>query len=160
MRFETQASRTLSTSLSEILRQLVVPATWPRWQSEIVSTSGPERISEGDVVSGQASMLGFEVAGRATAVEISDEAIEQDVVIGVRMRVRYVLTPTPEGFRITHRLTADLPSGFAGRILSFFLKRRLRSMQRDVLENLVQRLSVSGSSEMVWPNPVARSLGE
>jgi hypothetical protein len=144
MRFETQASRTLSTSLAEILGQLAVPATWPKWQSEIVSTSGPDRIGVGDVVSGKASMLGFEVGGRSTALEVSDEAIEQDVVIGVRMHVRYLLTSTPEGMRITHRLTADLPSGFAGRILSFFLKRRLRSMQRDVLENLVTRLSSSG----------------
>lgn len=160
MRFETEAFRTLKASHPEILGQLAVPATWPEWQSEIVSTSGPERVRVGDVVSGKASMLGFEVDGRATAAEVSDEAIEQDVFVGVRMRVRYVLTPTPEGIRITHRLTADLPSGFAGRFLSFFLRRRLRSMQQDLLENLVQRLSASDSSETVWPNPVARSLGE
>jgi hypothetical protein len=74
------------------------------------------------------------------------------------MRVRYLLTPTSEGVRITHRLTADLPSGVVGRILSFFLRRRLRSMQQGVLDNLAHRLSEAENST-VWARPVARSRG-
>jgi hypothetical protein len=158
VKFVTESSRTLRTSHPEVLDQLAVPATWPEWQSEIVSTSGPDRVQVGDVVSGEASMLGFEVAGRATTVEFSDKAIEQDVFVGVRMRVRYLLTPTSEGVRITHRLTADLPSGVVGRILSFFLRRRLRSMQQDVLDNLAHRLPETENST-VWARPVARSRG-
>jgi hypothetical protein len=163
MRFKTEDSRTLRTSHPDVLNQLAVPATWPEWQSEIVSTSGPERVQVGDVVSGEASMLGFEVAGRATTVEVSDDAVEQDVLVGVRMRVRYILTSTSEGIRITHRLTADLPRGFAGRILSFFLQRRFKSMQQELLDNLVNRLSVSArspNSEVAMARDLAVALAE
>ncbi len=96
-------------------------------------------IAEGDSVEGRAQLLGFVVDGRSSAVAVREDAFEEDVIVGVRMRVRYSVTTAPEGTRITRRITADLPAGFSGRILSFFLKRRLRKMQRGVLETLTRQ---------------------
>jgi hypothetical protein len=42
---------------------------------------------------GRADMLGFEVHGHSTAVEIGEE----DVVVGVRLQIRYEVTSTPNG---------------------------------------------------------------
>lgn len=77
-------------------------------------------------------MLGFEVHGYSTALEIGEE----DVVVGVRLQIRYEVTSTPNGFIVAQRLTAELPSGISGSVLSYFLRRRLRRLQRDTLERL------------------------
>jgi hypothetical protein len=54
-------------------------------------------------------MLGFEVHGHSTATDVGPGFFEEDVVVGVRMRIRYDLAPTADGVVITHRLTAQLP---------------------------------------------------
>lgn len=125
---------------------LVLDATsWPRWQPEIVATEGPSRVSPGDVVHGHARMLGFHVAGHSTAARVAERAFEEDVVVGVRLRVRYEVTPDGDGTVVTHRLTSDLPRGILGYILSFFLRWRLRAMQRAALRELVAQSEASCS---------------
>ena len=125
---------------------LILDATsWPRWQPEIVSTEGPRRVSPGDVVRGHARMLGFHVEGHSTAADVARDGFEEDVIVGVRMRVRYQVTPDGDGARVTHRLTSELPRGIFGRILSFSLRWRLRAMQRAALRELVTQSEASCS---------------
>lgn len=127
--------------------QIRAPETWPRWQSEIISTSGPETVGEGDVVDGEARLLGFDVTGRSTTRKVSSVAAEQDVVVGVRMRVTYSVTPGPKGSTITHRMEADLPSGIAGSVLSLLLGWRLKRMQRNLL-TAISREAGSAQTEL------------
>jgi hypothetical protein len=116
------------------------PKTWPRWQPEILSTDGPAPLEEGDDVYGRAAMLGFQVEGHSKSVAVAESSYEEDVVVGVRMRIVYEAAPDPNGdTRVTRRLSADLPGGTAGRLLSFFLKRRLTRMQKDVVDELVRQ---------------------
>lgn len=122
------------------------PQTWPEWQSEIVAVTGPEILSEGDVVDGDARLLGFDVTGRSTTLTASESSFEEDVVVGVRMRVTYSVTPSASGSIITHRMEADLPTGIAGSLLSLLLGRRLKKMQRDLLAAL-SRQGATGQAE-------------
>lgn len=123
-----------------VMDRVLAPATWPEWQSEILSTRGPERVAaEGDVVRGHAELLGFKVEGISTAVEVSPSRFVEDVVIGVRMRVSYETTATTGGSTVTHRLEMELPKGPAGRVLAFFLRRRLRKMQVTLLDQLARQ---------------------
>ena len=121
------------------------PASWPRWQPEIVATEGPDRLSSTDVVRGRATMLGFNVQGHSTAIDVAPDTFVEDVIVGVRMRVTYVAAPSGEGTTITHRLVSDLPTGLWGRVLSFFLRSRLRRMQRAALDELVRQAEESCS---------------
>ena len=122
------------------------PATWPRWQSEIVSTSGPGTVDEGDVVDGAARLLGFNVTGRSAVTKVSSEVLTEDVIVGVRMRVTYSVTRHASGSIITHRMEADLPTGIAGSLLSLFLGWRLKRMQTALLAAL-SREAGSGSAQ-------------
>ena len=81
-------------------------------------------------------MLGFDVDGQSVALRVESGQFEESVVVGVGMHIIYTLEVTPEGTRITHRLTSQLPRGFLGSILSIFLRRRFRKMQRELLERL------------------------
>ena len=94
---------------------------------------------------GEAEMLGFAVHGHTEALDVTDEVFEEDVIVGVRMIIRYEVSASPSGTRITHRLTAKLPGGFSGRILSLFLQPRLRALQRRVLERLAGQAEPSSS---------------
>jgi hypothetical protein len=143
----TESHREIESPPEVLLNTILAPATWPKWQSEILTTTGNERLSTGDVVSGQARLLGFEVDGSSTAIEIEDSSYEQDVIVGVKMRVRYEISPSSNGAVVKHRLASDLPAGVSGRVLSFFMTRRLKKMQRDLLEGLAaQTESVERSS--------------
>lgn len=113
------------------------PATWPRWQSEILETTGPSPLFEGDQVEGRATLLGFAVDGRSSTMTATGTTFVEDVIVGVRMRVEYEVQESGGSTRVTRRLTASLPGGFSGRALSFLLKRRLKGMQKGVLEALV-----------------------
>lgn len=116
------------------------PKTWPRWQPEIVSTDGPVPLEEGDDVYGHAEMLGFRVEGHSKTVAASADAYEEDVIVGVRMRIVYEVARDASGNTVvTRRLSALMPGGVAGRVLSFFLKRRLTRMQNGVVEALVRQ---------------------
>lgn len=118
------------------------PMTWPTWQSEIVETIGDAPLGEGDRVEGRAKMLGFEVNGLSTTVYATPRAFVEDVIVGVHMRIEYTIEETTLGTVVTRRLIATLPNGISGRVLSFFLKRRLRAMQEGVLEALVAQAEV------------------
>ncbi len=123
-----------------VMRIVRDPATWPRWQPEIVSTDGPVPLRDGDEVYGHATMLGFRVEGHSKSVAASSDTYEEDVVVGVRMRVLYEVSRDGAGNTVvTRRLSTLLPGGFAGRILSFFLKRRLTRMQDGVVDELVRQ---------------------
>ena len=135
--YEISDTRGAACPPERIVSVLRDPSTWPEWQSEIVTTDGPARLESGDEVEGRAKLLGFEVDGRSHTVDASATSFIEDVVVGVRMRVEYEVTPGPQGATVTRRLTTFLPGGFSGRVLSFFLKRRLKAMQRGVLEALI-----------------------
>jgi len=121
------------------------PASWPRWQPEIVATEGPDRLSTTDVVRGRATMLGFNVQGHSTATEVGPDTFVEDVIVGVRMRVTYTTAASAEGATVTQSLVSDLPTGLWGRVLSFFLRSRLRRMQRAALDELVRQAEESCS---------------
>lgn len=112
---------------------LLDPKTWPSWQGEIVSADGSSPLSEGSVVAGRARMMGFDVDGQSVTDEVTPDSYRQSVVVGVGMRIVYSIEETGTGLKVTHRLESDLPAGAAGRVLSFFLKRRLRKMQKGLL---------------------------
>jgi hypothetical protein len=87
-------------------------------------------------------MLGFAVDGRGDAVAVGEHHFEEDVIVGVRMRVHYQVRPTPEGCVVSHRLESVLPQGVMGGVLSFFLRARLKRMQRVAVERLVAQSEV------------------
>lgn len=135
-----EASRVARCKPEAVMELVRDPRTWPRWQPEIVSAEGPPRLAEGDDVYGHAAMLGFRVEGHSKSVTASTDTYEEDVVVGVRMRVLYEVARDDSGNTVvTRRLSTLLPGGVAGRILSFFLKRRLTRMQDGVVEELVRQ---------------------
>jgi hypothetical protein len=137
--YTISASRRLDLAPEELHHLITHPRTWPEWQTEIDSTSGPEALTAGDTVEGRARMLGFRVNGHADMDRVEDTVVNHQVIVGVRMQVRYDLEPDGDGVRVTHTLTADMPDGLAGKLLSVFLRRRLRTMQRKLLDNLAER---------------------
>jgi hypothetical protein len=136
--FSLRRSARVAAHPDLVMGHVLDPSTWPAWQPEILSSDGPSPLSENDVVSGRAEMLGFVgVEGRSTATKVGEAVFEEHVVVGIGMRIRYEVQPDGEGAVITHHLESDLPRGVAGRMLSFLLRRRLRSLQRTALERLV-----------------------
>jgi Polyketide cyclase / dehydrase and lipid transport len=135
-----QVSRVARCEPAAVMDLVLDPRTWPRWQPEIVTTEGPPRLQEDDDVYGQAAMLGFRVEGHSKSVAVSGGAYEEDVIVGVRMRILYEFARDDAGNTVvTRRLSALLPGGLAGRVLSIFLRRRLTRMQNGVVEELVQQ---------------------
>lgn len=120
-------------------------STWPLWQPEIKSSDGSARLEAGDVVRGRAQMLGFYVQGRSEATSASEEMFEEDVIVGVAMRVRYEVVPEGAGCRVIHRLESELPGGLSGSILSFLLRARFKRMQRAALRNLLAQSELDSS---------------
>ena len=120
-----------------LLERILTPATWPEWQSEIVRVEGPHRIAPESTVSGDAKLVGFEVQGRSDTTHVDGSTFEEDVIVGVRMIVRYEVTPTSTGAALTRSLDAELPGGPSGWLLSLALRAKLRKMQRRLLEKLV-----------------------
>ena len=136
--FKIQRSARAACDPSSVMGHVLDPASWTAWQPEIMSTEGPAPLSKGDVVSGRAEMLGFVgVEGRSTATYVGDGSFEEDVVVGISMRIRYEVKPDGEGSVITHYLESDLPRGPSGRLLSLLLRWRLRRLQKTALERLV-----------------------
>ncbi|MBW3594050.1 MAG: SRPBCC family protein [Actinobacteria bacterium] len=135
--YEIEHTRSASCSADAVMKIITDPATWPEWQSEILETKGPIPLSTGAVVEGRATLLGFIVDGRSSTVTATGSSYVEDVIVGVRMRVRYEVRDTAEGVTVTRRLSASLPGGFSGRALSFLLKRRLKAMQEGVLDALI-----------------------
>jgi hypothetical protein len=121
------------------MRRIRDAMSWPEWQSEILSTEGSRELDSGEDVLGTAKLLGFVVDGRSKVVDVSGSALSEDVIVGVRMRVRFELQETDDGCTVTHHLIADLPSGALGRVLSWFLRRRLKRMSTDLLDRLVRQ---------------------
>ena len=132
-----QHSRTVDRSADAVMKVISDPMTWPKWQSEIVETDGKAPLTEGDEVQGDAKLLGFVVSGRSSTLTATSTSFVEDVIVGVRMRVEYEVSESSGATLVTRRLTATLPRGASGRVLSFFLKRRLKAMQKGVLDALV-----------------------
>lgn len=141
--FRIRRSAEVSVPVAEVRRLLLDPSTWSEWQPELVGARGPAPMGDGDVARGEAKMLGFDVHGHTEVLRATDEVFEEDVIVGVRMIIRYEVEPAAAGARVTHEMTAFLPGGLSGRVLSFFLRPRLRALQRGVLRELVGQ---SGSS--------------
>ena len=135
--YKISDARRAACSADAVMKVLTDPGTWPRWQSEIIETSGPNPLEEGDEVGGRAELLGFHVGGRSKTIRADGVSFVEDVIVGVRMVVEYEVVEGAEGTTVTRHLTAFLPGGISGRILSFLLKRRLKAMQKGVLEALV-----------------------
>lgn len=128
-----------------VMQQVLSPATWPEWQSEILRTTGPERVEEGDQVSGDARLAGFRVQGRSDAHVVTDGLYMEDVIVGVRMVVTYQVEPTATGTRIKRTLEADMPGGPSGWVLSLVLRAKLRRMQKRALAQLVAQAEAGAS---------------
>ena len=144
-KIEIQVSRSARCEPETVIALVRDPQTWPQWQPEIVSTSGPSPLEPGDDVYGHASMLGFRVEGHSKTAAATATRYEEDVLVGVRMRIVYEVRPDGEGNALlTRRLSALLPGGVAGRLLSFFLKRRLTRMQDGVVDALVTQAEAKG----------------
>ena len=120
-----------------LLDRILTPATWPEWQSEIIRVEGPDVVTEGDTITGDARLVGFKVQGRSDAKVVDDNTFEEDVIVGVRMLVRYEVKPSPTGAVLTRSLEADLPGGPSGWLLSLALRAKLRKMQRRLLRELI-----------------------
>lgn len=134
--FVTEETRLIRATPDVVIAQLRSPDSRAKWQSEIVRLTGPDGLSVGDSVEGVADMLGFLVEGQATTTELARDHYEEDVIVGVRMRIRFEVAPDGDGVLVKHTLTSKLPGGLSGRVLSALLKGRLRKMQRDSLANL------------------------
>jgi Polyketide cyclase / dehydrase and lipid transport len=124
-------------SVDSMMKHVLDATAWPAWQPEIIATVGNKRVAEGDIVSGKARMLGFGVEGRSYATKVGEDVFEEDVVVGVAMRVRYEVRPDGANCRVTHRLESNMPTGLSGRLLAAFLRGRLKKMQKTALERLV-----------------------
>lgn len=133
-------SRFVDRPADALMKVIADPTTWPRWQSEIIETDGRSPLQEGDHVEGRAKLLGFVVSGRSATVAVTPGSFVEDVIVGVHMRVEYEVKETSRGTVVTRRLTASLPGGMSGRVLSFFLKRRLKAMQRGLLDELARQV--------------------
>ena len=135
------------------MERLLSPGSWPEWQSEIDSVERGGKLMEADeVVRGRATLLGFKVDGHSTTTHVSEEAFEEDVLVGVRMKVRYSVSSSAGRTIISHRLTSDLPGGASGAVLSFLLKRRLRRMQKRLLRELAARSERGPQEEGAAPS--------
>ena len=145
MDYSIEGSRFVACSPDALIKRVLDPGAWPEWQPEILSTDGSGLLAEGDVVRGQARMLGFDVQGHSTATEVGPNTFEEDVVVGVRMRVRYEVKSQGDGAVITQHLTVDMPRGFSGRMLSLLLRWRLKRMQRAALANLASQAEADAS---------------
>lgn len=133
--FVTESSTSIAAPSEKVRERITSWKSWPEWQSEIIETDQPEWREAHEIVHGKATLLGFDVHGRSLTVVSEEARFEQDVVVGVRMHVRYLIEGTDQT-SVTHRLSAELPGGLAGRLLSVFLARRLRKMQLDLLRRL------------------------
>ena len=129
---------TVGVSSEAVMTQILDPTTWPRWQSEIHSISGPPSIQKGDEIRGDARLVGFDVEGVSHALEAGESRFVEEVWVGVRMQVEYQISESDGRTVIRRRLEADLPGGVLGRLLTVVLKRKLRTMQKDVLASLAQ----------------------
>ncbi len=139
--FETIEKREVSASREQVLATIRDASTWSAWQPEIEHAEGPERLGAGDAVLGTADMLGFVVHGRSTVVAVDESSFDEDVIVGVRMRIRFEVSERDGVTAITHHLTSEMPRGPMGRLLSFFLRRRLVRMQKTALRQLADQVA-------------------
>ena len=145
--FTIEGRKRISTPPDTVMAYVLDPSTWPAWQPEIMASSGPAPLAEGDVVRGSARMLGFDgVEGRSVATSAGEKFFEEDVVVGIGMTVRYEVLPDGDGSVVVHRLESNLPGGLAGRLLSLMLRWRLRRLQRTALERLAAQSEAEGVS--------------
>jgi hypothetical protein len=128
-----------SADQETVMSRVLAPKTWPEWQAEIKTVEGPDRIEQGDQVSGDAALVGFQVQGRSDAHVVEQDLFIEDVMVGVRMLITYEVKSTAGGTRVTRTLEADLPSGLLGGLLSIVLRAKLRKMQKKLLRDLVDQ---------------------
>jgi Polyketide cyclase / dehydrase and lipid transport len=135
--YRIQDSIETTSDADAVMRLVLSPRTWPRWQSEIQRVEGPDTVEEGDQISGDAELVGFRVQGRSDAHVVGDGLFIEDVIVGVRMVVTYRVEKTARGAVIHRSLEAEMPGGPAGALLTFVLRARLKKMQKRLLRELV-----------------------
>jgi hypothetical protein len=144
--YSIEGRKKISSPPDAVMAYLLDPSTWPAWQPEINAAAGPSPLSEGDVVRGNARMLGFHgVEGRSVATSAGDKFFEEDVVVGIGMTLRYEVLPDGDGSIVVQHLESNLPAGPMGRLLSLVLRWRLKRLQKTALERLAAQ-SEAGSS--------------
>lgn len=134
--YEIEDEITVDAAVETVMAKIRDATSWPRWQSEIRSVSGPRKIEVGDEVTGEARFAGFDVEGVSLARKVDDTVFVEDVTVGVRMQIFYEVSRSGSATVIRHRLEANLPGGPLGSVLSLLLKRRLRKMQKRLLRRL------------------------
>ncbi|MPZ71006.1 MAG: hypothetical protein GEU71_16000 [Actinobacteria bacterium] len=139
--FETIGKREVAATQAQVLATIRNASTWPVWQPEIETAEGPERLGAGDAVLGTADMLGFVVHGHSTVVAVDESSFDEDVIVGVRMHIRFEVTERDGVTTVTHNLSSVMPRGPMGRLLSFFLRRRLVRMQKTALSQLADQVA-------------------
>lgn len=144
-RYRIEDSTLVSAPPDLVMRKILSPKTWPQWQSEIIRTEGPELVAEGDRITGEATLLGFEVQGRSDATQVTEDVFVEDVIVGVRMVVTYRVRRSSGGTIVTRQLEADLPRGVAGGVLAVLLKKRLHHMQKRLLRDLSAQAEAEAS---------------
>ena len=147
--FEVGAESVARCKSEVVIRQLLDASRWPRWQPEIAATVGPERVQVGDLVRGHADLLGFGVAGQAAIEEVPADGLVEDVLVGVRMRVTYQVVPRGDECLVRSTIVTEAPTGFSGRVLGFFLRRRLRRMQRTAVDRLARLAEAKSSTGII-----------
>ena len=139
--FETVTETKVAVARDRVLATIRDASTWPIWQSEIETAEGSGELSPGDAVLGTANMLGFVVHGRSTVVAVDAGSFDEDVIVGVRMRIRFEVSERDGITVIKHRLTSVMPGGPMGKVLSFFLRKRLVRMQQTALRQLADQVA-------------------
>lgn len=120
-----------------VMQLLNNPATWAEWQPEILHAAGSSPMRVGDVARGTARMLGFEVHGQSTALDVGPRHFAEDAIVGIHMQIRYDVTTSGGETTVRHTLHLERARGPAGRLLTLLLRRRLKRMQSQALQSLV-----------------------
>src|SRR3712207_4805235 len=95
--WSTSSTRVIESETAEVAAMIRDALAWPEWPPESTRSAVPREFDAGDVVQGDAEMLGVKVAGRADITGACRVAMEQDVIVGIRMKVRYEFTEVPGG---------------------------------------------------------------
>lgn len=97
---------------------------------------------------GEASLLFHRFVGRADVRHYQPgRLLEEDIVIGARVRSRWLFEPVGDGTRVAHTLLIDFPGGPLGRLERWALGRRLGRLQRQSLTRLEDHVRASGRVE-------------
>lgn len=117
-------------------------AARPDWLSELqlVEPADPPPPGQPSFV-GHASLLLHDFVGRADVRRNEPgRLLEEDIVLGARIRSTWLFEPAGTTTRVAHTLVIDFPGGPLGRIERWVLGWRMARLQRRSLERLAARV--------------------